>query len=247
MKSWVKATVFLNILLSFSAEATLEDKVIIEGIEISPNESYQLSIKSAAPTRLGVFIDDTTPCKTDCISVLENKSSIEHKTRNNLFSKFMPEAGVINVQFKNIIESPVKISVHQYIKKCDSEACTFLNSLGIKEPLNFGRSHGVYKRLRMSSISRIETSSDGSWSNVSGKTVFGNSFKVTIIWWLYDPSREISCGKGKYIQSYKKKMERGDGPTLIAGKLVRRDQLIFMDIDTCTGRDSAVPRGLDDF
>lgn len=238
----------LFILFSFSLEAMLEDKILGSEIRINPNSSYELSINSNSPARLGVFVDKLSACESACISIkqLNTSSSLEYQTDSNAFAEYLPVSGKIEIKYSNLSDKPIVISIHHYIKHCDAEACTLLNEIGINDPLAFRKVNGEYKRARIASINTIKTSQDGSWSEVTGTTIFGEPFDVTFIWWLYDPDNEMSCGQGQYIDRYKLKIEKGDGPALIAGKLIVRDRPIFIEIDTCTGRDSSKPRSAND-
>lgn len=248
MKLTNNIILFLFMFLPFSLEARLEDKILGGVIRINPDTSYQISINANSPTRLGVFVDKSTACETNCVSVkqLNASTSFEYKTDSNAFAKHHPESGKIKIKYSNISDKPIVISIHQYIKHCDAEACAILNKIDIKDPLAFRTMNGEYKRARIASIDTIKTSQDGSWSDVSGTTIFGEPFDITFIWWLYDPNNEISCGQGRYIEIYKMKMEKGEGPALIAGKLIVRDRPIFIEIDTCTGQDSSKPRSTED-
>ena len=239
----------LFLFLPVNLGAKVEDKILKDNIKIKPGATYKLTINSKSPVNLGLFVDQESGCETACITIKQpnDASSYEYTTKSNAFSEYHPQSGKIEMNYTNISEKPVVISIHQYIHHCDAEACALLMKMGIKEPIDFASKNGKFKRLRIASIDTIKTSTDGSWSDVSGTTLFGDPFDVTFIWWLFDPKIEISCGKGRYIERYKKKISEGGGPVSIAGNLIYRNRPIFINVDTCLGRARSTPKNPDDF
>lgn len=238
----------LLLLIPLSVFAKVEDRILQGSVKITPGESYLLTIDSDSPVKLGLFVDDDSACDNECVSVMQvnDPSAFEYKAQSNAFSDHSPHSGKIEMRYSNISPKPVFISVHQYIYHCDAEACALLRKMGIADPIGFASNHGEYKRLLMASIDSITTAADGSWSDVSGTTLFGEPFDVTIIWWKYDPQSEISCGRGSYIERYKTQLAAGGGPALIDGSLIRRERPIFISVSTCTGRAPSKPKGPDD-
>jgi hypothetical protein len=239
---------FFSMLIPASLFAKIEDRVLKEGISIAPGDAYLLTIDSDSPAKLAVYLDKASPCETECLAVMQVNDAypLEFKTKSSLTSDYSPRSGKIEMKYRNISQKPVVIHIHRYVYHCEAEACALLKKKGIDNPIDFASKHGEYKRLIMSSIDSLTTSADGSWSDVSGTTLFGDPFDVTIIWWKYDPESEISCGRGSYIERYKKQMSEGGGPALIDGSLVNRDRPIFISVSTCTGRPSSRPKGPDD-
>jgi len=236
------------LLIPCSVFARVEDRILQGSVRIAPGKAFQLTIDSDSPVKLGVFVDEDSACEQACVSVMQvnDASSFEYKAQSNAFSDHSPRAGKIEMRYSNISQQLVVINVHQYIYHCDSEACALLTKMGIADPIDFASNHGEYKRLVISSIDSIATGADGSWSDVSGTTLFGEPFDVTIIWWKYDPQSEISCGRGSYIERYKTQLAAGGGPALIDGSLIRRERPIFISVSTCTGRAPSKPKGPDD-
>jgi len=249
MKTKHTIILLLVLLFPFTLQAKLEDNVLKDGVTIGPGDSYLFTLDTSSPVDLGVFVDESTSCDAACIYFKQvAASAFDYEIQSNAFTEFVPEAGKVKISFRNISAKPVGISIHQYIKHCDAEACALLNKMGIQAPLEFREGNGDHKRIRIAAIDSIKTSEDGSWSDVKGQTTFGEAFDVTFVWWLYDPRNEISCGRGSYIERYQKAMLKGGGPALIAGRLVHQQQRpVFISVDTCTSRSPASPRSGDDY
>ena len=80
------------------------------------------------------------------------------------------------MEYKNISNDPVTLDIYQIKRICDLEACKFF--------VEGQKGHSlVYK---VDEFKAIETSNDGSYSDISGVVVDGHPFHVKVLWWTDD-------------------------------------------------------------
>ena len=71
----------------------------------------------------------------------------------------------------------------------------YLKSKGITDIHNYNEVQSDWKRIIVKNIFSFKTSKDGSYSIVTGESVFGTKYEISIIWWLIDEPMPSSCKK----------------------------------------------------
>jgi hypothetical protein len=218
---------FLMLALVPTAPAAVRHIPIKPGLTLQPGQVYTAEVEASAPAEIGWTTAPSTPCATDCIEVTELTRNTHFGYATNLggSKEYPPVSGKIAVQFKNVSQQPVTIDVFRVQRTCEAEACRFF------DPTKKGRT----QVLKIDEFKSITTSSDGSYSVISGVAMSGRTFRVRVIWWSDDPKafyphcapwikRDIDnhTPKEQYRPYVISGVEVGDG-----------DNLILKSVDDC--------------
>jgi hypothetical protein len=227
--SKMRTTLFL-LLLAVTASAAVRHLPIKSGVELKPGETYTAQIEASEPVELGWTVVQTKPCATNCIEATE-------LTRNTHFGfatalggskEYPPVSGKIAVEYKNISQQPVTIDVFRVQRICDAESCRFFDS----------KKRGHPQVFKIDELKSITTSSDGSYSVISGIAMSGRPFRVRVIWWS-DDSKAFYPHCAPWIKRYldnhaPKEQYR---PYVISGiEVGEGDNLILKSVDDCVPR-----------
>lgn len=162
-----------------------------------------------------------------CIRVVDKNIDFSTETFNYNRAFDVDEKSIV-LELTNIADTPVTLQVQRIIKTCGAQACNYMEST-IAEG---------WKVLRAASITKIETSEDGSYSRISGKTIKGKNFDEIFVWWKFDAEEALNCAM--YIPQWIKDPDTYTPPFILAGGILpaknySADQII-MNVDTCTPR-----------
>jgi hypothetical protein len=228
--SKIRTIPFLLLVLAATAPAAVRLIPIKSSILLNPGESYTAQIEASAPAEIGWTVNQAKPCTTNCIEATE-------LTRNTHFGfatalggskEYPPVSGKIAVQYKNISHEPVTIDVYRIQRTCDAEACRFFDSA----------KKGHTQVFKIDELKSITTSSDGSYSLISGVAMSGRPFKVRIIWWSDDPKAFYPhCAPWikRYIDNHTPKEQYR--PYVISGVEVGEgDSLVLKSVDDCVSK-----------
>lgn len=174
----------LSILLSFAfwvctAYGAVRHVPIKSGVVLKPGESYTAQIEAEKPVEVGWTAVQPKPCTTNCVEATE-------LTRNTHFGfatalggskEYPPVSGKVAIEYKNISQEPVTIDIYRIARTCDAEACKFFDSSQKGRRLVF----------KVDEFKSITTSSDGSYSVISGVAMSGRPFHIRAVWWWDDP------------------------------------------------------------
>ncbi len=112
-----------------------------------------------------------------------------------LFSKIFAAIGLMLVLgcFAGVVEAD---DLQTKNAECNSEACQLLAKSGIHYPFDYSQVDFEWTWFILDSIASAEDSADGSFTRYKGKTMYGTSFDVYVLWWLDQaPVRPSGCRK----------------------------------------------------
>lgn len=221
------------------AYGTVERIPISSGLVLKPAETHRVVMEATEPVEIGWTVQGAA-CASNCIQADEIEwtslpagGSVRYSIAASVGAskKYQPISGKVAVDYKNVSNDPVTIDIYQVKRVCDSEACKFVEE-GRK-----GRSL-VFK---VDEFKSIETSQDGSYSDISGVTVSGRPFRVKTVWWT-DDKMAGSAMLSKSCVSWIKRFVGGSfpkerySPYILSGQaLSEGDDIILSSIDNCSG------------
>ena len=170
---------------------------IKSGIVLNPGQSYTATIAATKPTEIGWQATQAEPCTTNCIEATDitNPRGTGFATSLGGAKVYIPAAGKVSVEYKNISNQPVTINVYRVNRTCDAEACKYFPSDAKGRSLTY----------KIGAFKSITTSKDGSYSVIAGATTAGKPFIVHAIWWTDDPhALHLSCSTWikRYIDNH---------------------------------------------
>lgn len=186
--------IFLS-LFSCISHATRITQSIHENITIEPNKSFMTTIHSKEVIRVG-WKTKNMDCMTNCIEAKNISVGNAAPTIGAQFGatlEYSPVDKKLVVEYTNVSDKPVTITVFTEQEICDSMACEYLQSKGISDINDYNEVQNDWKRIISKTIFSFETSKDGSYSVVTGESIFGTKYEVSIIWWLIDEQRPSFC------------------------------------------------------
>jgi|GEM_PF-3116625 len=198
LKKIVMKNIFIFVLLSlFSciSHATRITQIIHENISIEPNKSYVTDIQSKEAIRVG-WKTTNMDCTTNCIESINKSASGTAPTisaQHGATLEYKPVNEEIIIEYKNVSDKPVTITIFTEKEICDSMACDYLKSNGVSDLHNYKEVKSEWKRIVSKNIFSFQTSKDGSYSIVKGESIFDTKYEITIIWWLIDDSTPSLC------------------------------------------------------
>ena len=224
---------------SISTYAAYEESLLKEAITIKPKDRYVFKIPTTTKINIRWTLNDDGNCKSDCISAvqLNTENTFAATSQYGFGTHYSPIGGLVEIEYKNIANHPVKINILTYKYICDSFGCGYLKSLGIKNPIDYvSNDTPLFKRVRISKFTNIVTSDDKSWSRIWGVTEFGDNFKADFIWWKFDPTKETSCGS--FLKMYKEKTIKNKTSVMFSGPILFNKKLdnipVFYRVEGCT-------------
>jgi hypothetical protein len=225
--SKIRSIPFLLLVLVAAAPAAVRHIPIKSGVVLNPGETYTAQIDASAPVEIAWTVNQAKPCTTNCIQATEltRDTHFGFATALGGSKEYPPVSGKIAVEYKNISQQPVTIDVYRIQRTCEAEACRFFDSTR----------KGRTQVFKIDEFKSITTSSDGSYSVISGVAMSGRSFRVRIIWWSDDPKAFYPhCTrwiKG-YIDNHTPKEQYR--PYVISGVEVGDgDNLVLKSVDDC--------------
>ena len=193
-------SIYLFVLLSLFSCVTNATRVIDNihnNILIEPNKPFITTIQSIDNIRIG-WETITLDCKTNCIearNISDRKITPIIGAQFGATLEYKPVNGKVIIEYKNISDKPVAINVFTEHAICDSMACQYLKAKGISDLHNYNEVQSDWKRIVIKTIFSFQTSKDGSYSIVTGESIFGTKYEISIVWWLIDEQRPSFCKK----------------------------------------------------
>lgn len=196
------ALLFLFVLsIPGSAHASKTTATVRENAALAPGQSMTVEIETetAEPFDVGFYVGWITKqkpsCEINCVTARQTNIniSLEIGAQHGLTTKYEPVDGRVVIEYTNRADHGVIIDIHAETRICDSQACTVLREKGITYPDVYTFSSG---RIFLADVEAMETSKDGSYSRIKGKTVYGSDFDVIAIWWLIDEESGWPAGRG---------------------------------------------------
>lgn len=220
--------VLLLLLWAGVAHGAVERVPIRSSVQLKPGEAQTITIEAAQPTEIGWRAVQAKPCATNCVQATDVTGGINYTvaTRLGASMKYTPAAGKITVTYKNVSSETVTIDVYRVRRTCEAEACAFLD-----ESQNSSR----WLVFKVDEFKSIATSTDESYSVISGVTIAGRPFRFKAVWWTDDKkSLRVDCAPfvKRYVETRAPK-ERYS-PYIISGQAVGEgDNIVLRSIDTC--------------
>ena len=231
---------FILLILALTvAHATVERLPIKSTLLLKPGENYRVELDSTEPVEIGWTVQGKA-CASNCIQAEEMNArdlpgggQIRYTIAASVGAskKYQPISGKITVEYKNISNDPVTVDIYRMKRACDSEACKYIAE-GQK-----GRSL-VYK---VDEFKAIETSNDGSYSDISGVIFGGRPFSVKVLWWTDDKmtaSGFLSKSCVRWITKWvnERTPKEKYGPYILAGRAFGEgNSIVLTSIDNCSG------------
>lgn len=226
MRATILAT-FVLVTGASHASASVVHVPIKSDLVLQPNQSYNLSLESATPVEIGWQTANDKPCPTDCIEVsdLLRHPSTGFATSLGGSKEYAPVDGKISVEYKNLSTQPVTIDIFRIRRTCDAEACKFIDKNAKGRTLVF----------KIAAFKSITTSSDKSYSVISGTAMSGRPFTVRAIWWS-DDKNVVNFHCDVWIKRWLDNHTPPEKyrPYVLSGQSIGTDNnLILKSIDDC--------------
>jgi hypothetical protein len=196
-------------------------------LALQPGETFTVSLDRTTPAEIGWTNISPTPCTTNCIEANQLTDGIHTSFATSLggSKKYTPVAGKISIEYKNLSTQPVTINVYRIDRTCDAEACKFFDMNEKGRELIF----------RIDQFKSIVTSTDESYSVISGVAVGGKPFTAKAVWWS-DDKNGIRFHCASFIQRWLNNHAPADEyrPYILSGVNVgTADNIVLTRIDTC--------------
>lgn len=163
------------------------------GVVLTPNQAYTITIQASAPAEIGWQTVQAKHCSTNCVQATDLTGPMHGTLATNLGAsrEYIPAAGKISVEYKNLSSEPVTIDIFRVHRTCDAEACKFLDK----------DAKGRWLVFKIAAFKAITTSKDGSYSVISGTAMSGRPFTIRAVWWT-DDNKAFRFSCPKFIQRY---------------------------------------------
>jgi len=217
----------LLIALVTAAHAAVRHIPIKSGVVLNPGETYIAQIDSSAPAEIAWTVNQAKPCASNCIEATEltRDTHFGFATAIGGSKEYPPVSGKIAVQYKNISQQPVTFDVYRIERICDAEACKFFDNT----------KKGHTQVFKIDEFKSITTSSDGSYSLISGIAMSGRPFRLRTIWWSDDKNvMRLSCAVWikRYVDNHASKEQYR--PYVMSGiEVGDGDNLVLKSVDDC--------------
>jgi hypothetical protein len=116
------------------------------------------------------------------MKLLSNPSVPAFASSFGASGKYSPTAGKLSIEYRNISSEPVTVDIYRVQRTCTAEACKFLDKDVKGRPLTY----------KIAAFKSITTSSDESYSVITGMAMSGRPFTVRAIWWT-DQKGGLHC------------------------------------------------------
>jgi hypothetical protein len=232
--------VFIFVVLwSATAYATVERLPIKSSLMLKPNETYLVALDTTEPVEIGWTVQGKA-CPTNCIQSeevggrdLPSGGHIRYTIAASVGASkiYKPVSGKITIEYKNVSNDPVTFDIYRLKRICDSEACKLF--------VGGQKSHSLV--FKVDEFKAIETSSDASYSDISGVVVGGRPFRIKVLWWTDDRMSgsgflSKSCIRWitKFVTEHWPKEKFA--PYILAGQAIGDgSDMVLTSIDNCSG------------
>jgi hypothetical protein len=224
VRLWVLTCSLLGIGAAYSEVVEIPVK---SGVDLKPEATYAVRLETSEPLELGWKAVQAKPCSTNCVQATEMTGPNHYSIATSLGAsqKYMPIAGKILVEYKNVSNEPVTINVYKVLRTCEAEACRFLDA----------KQQGQWLVFKVDEFKSITTSKDGSYSVISGVTTTGRPFSFKAVWWTDDKAAlMVNCAPSvqKYLDNHVPKEKYS--PYVISGQSIgEAANVVLKSIDTC--------------
>lgn len=229
------ALVLLLVVWATIAQGSVERIPIKSGLELKPSETYRVAIDATEPVEIGWTVQGAA-CATNCIQAdevewrdLAGGGQVRYSVAASLGAskKYQPVSDKIAIDYKNVSNNPVTIDIYRVKRVCDLEACKFLVE-GQK---------GRWLEFKVDEFKTIETSKDGSYSDISGITLDGRPFHVKTLWWSDDNKGFWFKGCPAFIKRWVDQHTPKEkySPYTLSGHAIGEDaDTVLTSIDNCS-------------
>jgi hypothetical protein len=212
------------------AHAAVVHTPIKSAVQLLPNQAVTVTVDAAEPVEIGWQTLQAKRCTTNCVQATDVTGGVNYTIATPLGAamKYKPASGKIIVEYKNVSTEPVTIDIYRVKRTCEAEACRFF-SYGDK---------GHWLVFKVDEFKSITTSSDESYSVISGVAQSGRPFKARMVWWTEEkPAIGVNCAPSvkRYLDSGTTKEQYS--PYVISGYVVKEaPEIVLISIDTCAPR-----------
>lgn len=197
-RSFLVLCFLLALMISGPAQATKKRTMLHQDLTLRPGESFTVQIRTKERLHVGWNIKQERLCKSECVTAKEKKTDAawEFSAQHGGSMEYEPVDGKITIEYQNSADHDLILDIFTDSHICDSEACALLAEEGISYPKGLNEAAFGYRRVVLAGLDSMETSEDGSFSRIKGRTVYGADFDVIAIWWLIEePAWASSCKK----------------------------------------------------
>jgi hypothetical protein len=214
------------------AHAAVVHVPIKSAVELMPNQAVTVTVEAAEDVEIGWQTLQTKRCTTNCVQATDLTSAISTSVATPIGAslKYKPAAGKVRVEYKNISSDPVTIDIYRVKRTCDAEACKFFK---------YGEK-GRWLVFKVDEFKSITTSSDASYSVMTGIAQGGRPFTVRVVWWTED-SKAVGVNCAPFVKRYldNKTPKEQYTPYVISGHAVKETpEIVLSRIDTCAPKAS---------
>ena len=214
------------------AQAAVVHVPIKSAVELMPNEAVTITVDAAEQTELGWQTLQAKRCTTNCVQATDVTGGINYTIATPLGAsmKYKPVSGKITVEYKNVSNDPVTIDIYRVKRTCEAEACKFFH-YGDK---------GRWLVFKIDEFKSITTSSDESYSVITGVAESGRPFKVRVVWWTED-RKALGVKCAPFVQRYldNKTPKEQYSPYVIDGHAVKESpEIVLTSIGSCAPKAS---------
>jgi hypothetical protein len=215
------------ILAAGTTHAAVVHVPIKSSLVLKPNEAYRITVDAKEPTEIGWQTVQARRCTSNCVQATDVTGGMNYTiaTPMGASMKYTPASGKISVEYKNISSESVTISIYRVQRTCEAEACTFLDESQKARWLVF----------KVDEFKSITTSTDGSYSVISGVTMAGRRFSFRAVWWSDEkPALIVDCSPfvKKYLDNHTPKEQYS--PYVISGQAIGDPaNIVLKSVDTC--------------
>jgi hypothetical protein len=224
----------LSIVLLWSgvAHAAVVREPIKSAVELMPNEAVTVTIAATEQVEIGWQTLQAKRCTSNCVQATNLSSPINTSIATPIGAslKYKPVNGKITVEYKNVSADPVTIDIYRVKRTCEAEACR-LFTYGDK---------GRWLVFKVDEFTSITTSSDESYSVITGVAQSGRPFKVKVVWWT-EERKAIGVNCAPFVKRYldNRTPKEQYSPYVISGHAVKETpEIVLNGIDSCAPRAS---------
>jgi hypothetical protein len=214
------------------AHAAIVHIPIKSAVELMPNEAVTVTVEAAEQVEIGWLTLQAKRCTSNCVQATNLTSPINTSIATPIGAslKYKPVDGKITVEYKNISTEPVTIDIYRVKRTCEAEACRFFN-YGDK---------GRWLVFKVDEFKSITTSTDESYSVITGVVESGRPFKVKVVWWTED-RKALGVKCAPFVQRYldNKTPKEKYSPYVIDGHVVKETpEIVLISISSCAPKAS---------
>jgi hypothetical protein len=215
------------IVLAAAAHAAVVHVPLQSSLALQPGAAFTVTTDATKPAEIGWTNISPTPCTTNCVEANQLTDGMHTSFATGLggSKKYTPVAGKIAIEYKNLSTQPVTINVYRIERTCDAEACKFFDM----------NEKGKLLLFRIDQFKSIVTSTDESYSVISGVAVGGKPFTMKAVWWSDDKNGfRFHCAG--FIQRWLNNHAPADEyrPYILSGMNVgTADDIVLTRIEAC--------------